>query len=687
MAGSRFKRASRRAAKLRMALVGPPGSGKAQPVDRLVLTPSGWVRIGELRPGDVVVDPDGGSARVTAVYPQGEKDVFLVSFSDGSETECCDEHLWWTTTTEDRAARRPGSVRSLAAIRETLVYTGKRNHAIPMVGRVDLGDGASLPLDPYVLGVLLGDGGMTSDAVTLNNPEGELINRIAALLPSGVELRMRNTVTWGVCRQAASGENPVAGILDDLGLRFHKSIEKFIPALYKWASFDARLALLQGLLDTDGYAHGSTLEYTSSSPALAHDVLDLVRSLGGKASLSSRIPTYTYKGERREGARSYRMNISLPGDVAPFRLTRKAAAYTPRTKYQPTRYIDAVEPAGRKECVCIAVDTKRSLYVTDDFIVTHNTYTALRVATALADGERVGLVDTEHESGLLYSPSTGQPADPARGTFEFDHLPLERYGFDDYIDAITAAKDEGIRWLVIDSISHAWSGKGGALEQVDRIAKSTGNKFTAWGDVTPGQNRFVEAMLGCGMDLIVTMRTKIEYVLEDNERGKKAPRKVGTVPIQRDGVEYEFGVVLDMQQGGDATVSKTRCSALQGASFLRPGADLAAILRTWLDGGADPAAVAAEVARTTSGRELLRWADSVNVLQGADRAPALDAFRRRWSETVAGAPNAATLDAMCAAVAGLPAPLRAETEASLAADVARRRTELAAAGGAATGQN
>src|SRR5262249_26069414 len=142
--------------------------------------------------------------------------------------------------------------------------------------------------------------------------------------------------------------------------------------------------------------------------------------------------------------------------------------------------------------------------------------------------------------------------------------------------------------LVIDSLSHAWMGKDGALEQVDRAAKrSSGNSFAAWRDVTPMHNRLVDAMLSCRCHLIVTMRSKTEWVLEDDARGKKVPRKVGMAPIQRDGVEYEFDVVGDFDIHHTLTISKSRCSELDGAVIEKPGRDLARTLKRWLDEG-DP---------------------------------------------------------------------------------------------------
>ena len=153
-----------------------------------------------------------------------------------------------------------------------------------------------------------------------------------------------------------------------------------------------RLALLQGLLDADGGNSGHAVEYTTVSRQLADDVLFLVRSLGGTAAIASRQTRYSHRGEQRVGQVSYRLHLSLPGFIAPFRLPRKANQYLPHTKYPPRRAIVDVQPVGVKETQCIAVDAPDHLYVTDDFVVTHNTYVVARLTdTFQRQGLKVAL--------------------------------------------------------------------------------------------------------------------------------------------------------------------------------------------------------------------------------------------------------------------------------------------------------
>jgi hypothetical protein len=165
-----------------------------------------------------------------------------------------------------------------------------------------------------------------------------------------------------------------------------------------------------------------------------------------------------------------------------------------------------------------------------------------------------------------------------------------------YIDAITEAEKAGYDVLVIDSLSHAWMGSGGALEMVDNAARrsKSGNSYAAWREVTPHHNRLVESMLSARLHIIVTMRTKTEYVIETDSRGKQVPRKIGLAPVQRDGLDYEFDVVLEIDRDHVASVDKTRCSEIADKTYphMSASGECVAALRTWLSSGAAPVAEA-----------------------------------------------------------------------------------------------
>lgn len=206
------------------------------------------------------------------------------------------------------------------------------------------------------------------------------------------------------------------------------------------------------------------------------------------------------------------------------------------------------------------------------------TYTALTVGTNLVPDGKVALIDTERGSASKYADR-----------FDFQVLELDSFSPKTYVEAIKLADKHGFDVLIIDSLSHAWVGNEGALAQVDNIARrsKSGSSFNAWRDVTPQHNTMVDTILRSGAHVITTMRTKTEYVLEKNDRtGKTAPKKVGLAPVQRDGLEYEFDVVGDIDNC-NLTVTKTRCSELTDAFIEKPGVQLAETLRTWLTDGVD----------------------------------------------------------------------------------------------------
>lgn len=216
------------------------------------------------------------------------------------------------------------------------------------------------------------------------------------------------------------------------------------------------------------------------------------------------------------------------------------------------------------------------------------TFSALRLAHGLAPGGRIACVDTEHGSASKYAGE----ANPDGGTFAFDTCPMDSHEPERYIECIKAAESAGYDVLIIDSLSHAWEGVGGILEQADQAAarSQSKNSFSAWKDVTPRHRAMIDAILASRLHVIATMRVKTEWVIEENERGKKAPRKIGLAPVQRPGLEYEFDLVGDIDIDSKLVISKSRCSALAGAVITKPGGDMATTLREWLTTGA-PAAV------------------------------------------------------------------------------------------------
>jgi len=211
------------------------------------------------------------------------------------------------------------------------------------------------------------------------------------------------------------------------------------------------------------------------------------------------------------------------------------------------------------------------------------TLSALLMAYGMAgDWDKIGLVDTENRSADLYAETVKAGVHIP----EFPKIDLEPpYTTEKYIEAIKAFEDYGVEIIIIDSLSHAWAGEGGLLEQKDQVAKVGGkNSYTAWAEMTPKQNKMVEAILKSKCHVFTTMRSKTEYVLEANDKGKQVPRKVGMAPVQRDGLEYEFTLVMDLTADHIATVSKDRTGLFDGQYFT-PSVETGKTLLEWLESG------------------------------------------------------------------------------------------------------
>jgi len=211
------------------------------------------------------------------------------------------------------------------------------------------------------------------------------------------------------------------------------------------------------------------------------------------------------------------------------------------------------------------------------------TYTALIAANALANGGKIAVIDTERGSASLYSDH-----------FNFDVCELHEFSPAKYVEAIEAAEGAGYAVIVIDSLSHAWEGEGGALDMVEdaRRRQKVDNSFTAWKDVTPLHRKLVDAMLQSPAHIIATMRSKTEYVLEQIERQGRTvsvPKKIGMAPIQRQGMEYEFTIVGDMDLDHTLVISKSRMENLADKVENKPGDKFFKQILDWLDSGEGPA--------------------------------------------------------------------------------------------------
>ena len=444
-----------------------------QPHDAGILTPSGWSTMGEMAPGMDVIGSDGKSHKVLEVFDQPAQDVYRVDFIDGTSVECSLGHGWTVRT----AKHRPWRTLTL----EQIITAGIRRQgraptwSVPLPEPVDYGDSAPLPLDPYVLGLLLGDGTLTGSVrITAGRQDAEeTAERVAPLLPEGVSVRVdhrddcavlylvgepaarthcrrgheyttENTYvapggTYRQCKAcerhrrlsadeqqnstgygdgaelAAWHRSPMAARLDELGLWNVTLRDKFIPRVYMTAPVKDRVALLQGLIDSDGCvtAQGD-IRFTNTSPRLVDDVVDLVRSLGGIATI-----------RRFTGRDSADVGISrLPEWIAPARLLRKVARLRPPT-WSRTKSIVGVELSRHVPTRCILIDSPDHLYVTDGYTLTHNTMRHLW-ANMCASTEVIVRKPKNGDSASLWYASAGIPflAEDAKDAAEIQNTQM-----------------------------------------------------------------------------------------------------------------------------------------------------------------------------------------------------------------------------------------------------------------------
>jgi hypothetical protein len=365
------------------------GLGKAEKLDSKLLTPNGWIRMGDVKLGHQIIGSDGKPHNVIGVFPQGIKDIYRVWFNDYTYTECCDAHLWAVNSstrmwrTKMNINNYPNRILTLRQImNEGLQFkNGNRKHYIPIVEPIEFQE-KKLFIHPYLLGSILGDGAITEkDGIGFSTSDLESIDLIKEVLYSGNTIQKKISSKYDYSITSKTNKNEINRELKRLNLKGCNSYTKFIPDEYKFSSINQRLELLRGLLDTDGHVFkdGSHIEITLASKRLIEDLQFIIQSLGGIGRIKEK--WIIYKGMRKM---YYRMGVKLPPQFIPFKLLRKVERYKPVTKYLPNRAITKIEYVGKHEAQCIAVDSPDHLYLTDHCIVTHNTL------CSIAYGEMMG---------------------------------------------------------------------------------------------------------------------------------------------------------------------------------------------------------------------------------------------------------------------------------------------------------
>ncbi|HZQ60653.1 MAG TPA: replicative DNA helicase, partial [Casimicrobiaceae bacterium] len=391
-----------------VVVAGRPSMGKAQPLDARVRTLDGWKMMGELRVGDALASIDGEPSFVSGVFPQGEKQIYRVTFSDGRSTECCADHLWRVHYRDWPKPR----VLSTHRLREMLACARYRRRLWIDMPTGDFGHDRELPVDPWVLGALLGEGALAGTSVRCSTAAREMLERMRARIPDPMELahaghydgRLVQSDRGHMGGVAGMRPNPITQALRELGLWNISSHEKFVPRQYLDGPRATRLDLLRGLIDTDGWVERwGSIRLRTTSERLARDVSELVRSLGGWCTLRKKRTSFTVGGEKRGGRPAFVLNIQHPAPQSLMLLSEKQARVpvAPERLRRPT--FASIEPTRVAPAQCIAVTHPSHTYMTDDYVVTHNTAFALNIGehVALAAGLPVAVFSMEMGASQL----------------------------------------------------------------------------------------------------------------------------------------------------------------------------------------------------------------------------------------------------------------------------------------------
>ena len=375
------------------------GTGKCEYVENRVFTPYGRCRIGDIKVGDFVIGSDGNKTKVKEVHVQpNKKKLYRVTFNDGFSSLFTKEHLFNVTSSnggynsknrktrihtlsieqmlnKDLFLKKEGLGKNIKKKYSFKTYYKNKNGSnkwqIPITKPVNYRSSESLPIDPYLLGFMLGDGYINnSGTVKLEFHKDDFEEVLCGYEYD--EKKPNNN-----CRVAYI--KYFKNEIKSLGLNGKTSYHKFIPDIYKYSSIEDRLSILRGLMDSDGYVSKSKnfeeCSFSTSSKVMLDDLVEIVHSLGGIARLRKpKYKSYTYKGKSLVSKNlSYGCSIKLQGEDLPFKLKRKSSRITLPTKYPVGRYIKDISFEKYGDSVCISVDAKDSLYLTDHAIVTHNT--------------------------------------------------------------------------------------------------------------------------------------------------------------------------------------------------------------------------------------------------------------------------------------------------------------------------
>lgn len=370
----------------------PKRTGKAMPVDTLVLTPNGYRYIGDLRIGDIIISAKGNKTEVVGVFPQGKKEIYEISFSetgkchDKTIVKCCKDHLWTVRTEEDRASGNY-RVMSCEQLMNGTIKRGHDNHnnySVDYVLPVEFNEYGDRLISPYLMGQLIGDGSFRS-GVKITTSDKEVVERFSEELPETDKIVHIFRYEYNIIKKYDIRDergflvkSDTAKAIEYYGLNNKFAYEKHIPKEYIYTSVENRIELLRGLFDSDGFPYKNGVEFSTTSKQLAEDVMFVVRSIGGRSRMLKRMGEYKKDGKIIKTRENYRVFCQFPQGILPFWLKRKTERYNTKRK-RLYRFIDNIRATGEyTDMVCISVaDESEQFVVSEKMIPTHNTTVGL----------------------------------------------------------------------------------------------------------------------------------------------------------------------------------------------------------------------------------------------------------------------------------------------------------------------
>lgn len=389
-------------------LSGPSGVGKAQPLTSKILTPDGYIAMRDVSVGNKVIDGDGFITTVIGVYPQGTRDIYKITLNDRTSYEVSDEHLNVVEYRNPDNGLMVKEVLTTAELIEAMKHK-RRVYRIP-VPVLNSWEERAVPIDPYLLGALIGDGSLANNQ-KFSNSEPDVIAKVKQKLEE-----IGHTLTWTsrydyAFSRTNSSFPYLVHLIRHMGLDV-KSSQKHIPKEYLYNSYNVRLRLFQGLFDTDGTIEHGVPTFNTSSQQLSEDMTFLARSLGMCVTVSCSMGAYTQNGIKIKTIPSYQLTMKINNGVQFYTSLKHSSRYK-RRQTDVIRKIVSVEFVGKKECQCVMVESGAHTYITDNVTVTHNT-TLARIYGEHIDSEIIEINGADNNGvddvrGLttmaVYSPS------------------------------------------------------------------------------------------------------------------------------------------------------------------------------------------------------------------------------------------------------------------------------------------